>query len=165
MDETELIITIACGVAVLLGVLGVVVPILPGLLLSWAGVAAWAVFAADGAGRWAVLAVATLLAVGATAAKYLWPGKRLKDVGVPNRTVLFGAALGVVGFFVVPLVGLPLGFVLGVWLAEAARLGDRRRAWPSTVEALKAAGVAMLIEFAAALAIGLAWLLGVVGQL
>ena len=33
--------------------------------------------------------------------------------------------LGIVGFFVVPVVGLLLGFVLGVYLAELARLGGR----------------------------------------
>jgi NADH-quinone oxidoreductase subunit E len=34
--------------------------------------------------------------------------------------------LGIVGFFVVPVVGLLLGFVLGVYLAELARLGRNR---------------------------------------
>ncbi|GGK23792.1 hypothetical protein GCM10010124_15350 [Pilimelia terevasa] len=165
MDETELIITVVCGLAVLAGLVGVVVPVLPGLLLSWAGVGAWAVFAAEGWQRWAVFGAVTVLALGATAAKYLWPGKQLKDSGVPNRSLFVGAALGVVGFFVVPVVGLPLGFVLGIWLAEWTRLGDRARAWPSTAEALKAAGLSMLIEFAAAMAITFVWMLGVIGRL
>ena len=39
--------------------------------------------------------------------------------------------LGVVGFFVVPVVGLFLGFVLGVYLAELRRVGAAA-AWPST---------------------------------
>nr|WP_284290737.1 DUF456 family protein [Angustibacter aerolatus] len=62
--------------------------------------------------------------------KYVLPGRRLKDAGVPWWTTLAGVALGVVGFFVVPVVGLLLGFVLGVYLAEPgpARLPRRRLA-------------------------------------
>ena len=41
------------------------------------------------------------------------------------------------GFFVVPVVGLFLGFVLGVYLAELARVGSSG-AWPSAVHSLKA---------------------------
>ncbi|GAA2516720.1 DUF456 domain-containing protein [Pilimelia columellifera] len=158
--SADVVITIVCGLAILLGTIGVVVPVLPGLLLSWAGVLAWAVFVADGWLRWVVVAMVTALALGATTAKYLWPGRRLKSSGVPNSTLLLGVALGAVGFFVIPFVGLPLGFVLGVWLAEWARLGDRARAWPSTREALRATGIAMLIELCAAFLIAIVWLGG-----
>ncbi len=52
--------------------------------------------------------------------------------------------LGVVGFFVVPVLGLPLGFVLGVFLGELAAASEvpdpRPRAWRSTVVALKNVG-------------------------
>jgi uncharacterized protein len=51
---------------------------------------------------------------------------------VPWTTVGLGSLLAVVGFVVVPVVGLPLGFVLGVYLAELARLRDPGAAWPST---------------------------------
>ena len=57
-------------------------------------------------------------------------------------------ALGVVGFFVVPVVGLFVGFVLGVYLAERRRVGGAA-AWPSTKEALRAVGLSILIELAA----------------
>jgi len=91
--------------------------------------------------------------------KYLLPGKRLKSVGVPNSALLAGGVLGLVGFFVVPVVGLILGFVLGVWLVERIRLGPGR-AWPSTRQALAAAGLAMLIEFTAALGVAVVWVFG-----
>ena len=75
--------------------------------------------------------------------------------------VLVGAAT-VVGFFVVPVVGLFLGFVLGVWLAELVRLPERSQAWTSTRAALAAAGASILIElFAGLLATG-AWITGLV---
>jgi uncharacterized protein len=157
MDST---VTLLCGLAIAAGVVGVVVPVLPGLLLCWLGVLAWAVFADGGWVKWLVFAVVTGLAAAGTVVKYLWPGRNLKRSGVPNRTLLAGGVLGLVGFFVIPIVGLVLGFVLGVWLAERVRLGDNQRAWPSTVYALKAAGLSMLIELAAALAIAATWGVG-----
>ena len=52
------------------------------------------------------------------------------------------------GFFVVPVVGLVLGFVAGVYAAERRRVGVEA-AWPSTLAALRAVGLCILIELAA----------------
>ena len=75
---------------------------------------------------------------------------------MPARTLLAGGVLGIVGFFVIPVVGLLLGFVLGVYLAEYARLG-RDGAWPSTRAALAAVGWSILIELAAGLVATAVW--------
>lgn len=160
LTDTNTLVTFLSGAAIVVGVLGVIVPVLPGLLLCWVGVAVWAVFSDGGPARWAVLAVATLVAVTALVVKYAWPGRNLKRSGVPNSSLLLGGALGLVGFFVIPVVGVVVGFVLGVFLAERLRLGDWQPAWPSTKAALKAAGLAMLIELGAALTIAIAWLIG-----
>jgi uncharacterized protein YqgC (DUF456 family) len=152
-------VNVISGIAIVAGVLGVLVPVLPGLLLCWLGVLFWAILGDAGAARWAVFGLATVVAVAGTVVKYLWPGKRLKSTGVPASSLLAGGVLGVIGFFVVPVVGLVLGFVLGVWLAERARLGAGQ-AWPSTRQALAAVGLSMLVEFIAAVGIGVVWVLG-----
>jgi uncharacterized protein YqgC (DUF456 family) len=160
LTDTGVAVNVIAGVVIGLGVLGVVVPVLPGLLLSWLGVLLWALLGSASAGlRWGVLAVATAVAVIGAVIKYLLPGKRLKSSGVPNSALLAGGVLGLIGFFVVPVVGLILGFVLGVWLVERVRLGPSR-AWPSTKQALAAAGLAMLIEFTAALGVAVVWMFG-----
>ena len=152
--------TLLAAVLVAVGLVGILVPILPGSILVVAGILLWAV-AEGGATAWAVFAVATLLVVAGAVVKYVVPGRRLQVVGVPARTQWAGVALGVVGFFVVPVVGLFLGFVLGVYLAEVVRIG-RRDAWSSTVHALKAVGLSIVIELAAALAATLVWVAGLV---
>jgi uncharacterized protein YqgC (DUF456 family) len=161
VSDTGSTITILCAIAMVVGVLGVIIPMVPGLVLCWAAVAVWAIFGdVDSAGRWVVLAVATMVAALGIVVKYAWPGRNLKRSGVPNLSLLAGGALGLVGFFVIPVVGLVIGFVLGVFLAERLRLGDFGKAWPSTKHALKAAGLAMLIELATALAIAAIWVAG-----
>ena len=161
MDLTDsgTTVNLIAGVALLAGVLGVVVPVLPGLLLCWLAVLLWAILGDANAGRWVVLALATVVAIAGTVIKYLWPGKRLKSTGVPTSSVLIAGVVGIVGFFVVPVVGLVLGFVLGLWLAERVRVGPGQ-AWPSTRQALGAVGLSLLVEFAAALGIAVIWVFG-----
>ena len=154
--------TVIAAVAIGLGVLGVVIPVVPGLLLSWLGVLFWALVSdADAPVRWLVLALATVVAVVGALIKYLMPGRRMKSAGVPNQALIAGGVLGLIGFFVVPVVGLILGFVLGVYLVERFRLGAGQ-AWPSTRRAMAAVGMAMLIEFTAALGVAVVWVFGLV---
>lgn len=162
LTGVEQVVTVLAGLAMVLGVLGVIVPVLPGLLLCWAGVLAWALFGGAGSGRWLVLALATGLALAGTVVKYAWPGRNLRRAGIPNRTLLVGGLLGLVGFFVIPVVGLVVGFVLGVWLAERLRLGSSQLAWPATWQAVRAAGLAVLIELAAAIGIAGIWVAGLI---
>ncbi len=154
MDVTEFLVAVAIAV----GIVGIVVPVLPGSLLVLGAILFWAVEAGTATG-WTVFAVATSLLVAGAVVKYAVPGRRLQAVGVPNRTLWVGAALGVVGFFVIPVVGLFVGFVAGVYASEHQRLGAGR-AWPSTVHALKAVGLSMLIEIVAAVLAALVWLVG-----
>jgi uncharacterized protein YqgC (DUF456 family) len=149
------------GLAILVGLVGVVVPVLPGLVLVLAAIAVWALERQD-ALAWTVLALAAAFFCIGQVAKYLVPGRRLKDAGIPARTTLAGVLLGFVGFFVLPVVGLPVGFVLGIYLAEWVRLGSHELAWPSTAHALRAAGWSVLIELATGMLMGITWLLAVV---
>jgi uncharacterized protein YqgC (DUF456 family) len=161
LSSSSIVVDVIAGVVIALGIVGVVIPVLPGLLLSWAGVLLWALLSDAGHLRWVVLAVATVVAVVGATIKWLMPSKRLKSVGVPNTALFAGGVLGLIGFFVVPVVGVMIGFVLGVYLVERVRLGPGR-AWPSTREAIMAAGLAMLIEFTTSVAIAVVWIFGLV---
>ncbi len=149
------------GLTILVGIVGVVVPVLPGALLVVTAVLVWAGLE-GGTAAWVTLAIATGFVAASQVVKFVLPGKRLRDAGVPSSTLFFGAALGVVGFFVVPVVGLFLGFVLGVYVAERRRLRHQTDAWPSTKLALKAVGLSVLIELAGVLLAAAAWLVSVV---
>lgn len=160
MDSVAL--NLLVGAAILVGIVGVVIPAVPGVLLVWAAVLVWTL-ATDADGRWLVLGLVTTIAAASQVLKYLVPGRRLQAAGIPTRTLLLGVGVGIVGLFVVPVVGAPLGFVLGVYLAERARLGSHDRAWPSTKAALRGALLAVAIEFAAAALCGGIWLAGAIG--
>jgi uncharacterized protein YqgC (DUF456 family) len=148
--------TVLAGLVVAVGVIGILVPVLPGLILVLAGIAVWAVPRGDALGWW-VLGIAAAIVVVGSIAKYLLPGRRMKESGVPTRSVVAGALLGIVGFFVIPVVGLFLGFPLGVYLSELLRLHDSSKAWPSTRAALGAVGFSILLELATGLLAAGVW--------
>lgn len=149
------------GLVILIGLIGVIVPILPGVILIFAAIAVWA-FMTGGSTAWSVFAVATVALAISGIVKYTWPGRRMREAGVSNRALLVGAILGVAGFFVIPIVGLFIGFVLGVYLAELYRLKTNDLAWPATLHALKGVGLSMLVELFGALIAAGVWLTGAI---
>lgn len=156
MSSVEVLV----GLAIAVGLVGVVAPVIPGSLLVLGAILVWAWDLGSATG-WVVLAVgAAFLALGSIV-KYVVPGRRLKEQGIPASTLLLGGVLGVVGFFVIPVIGLVVGFVLGIYFAELRRVG-RAVAWPATVHALKAVGLSMLIELTASLCAAATWAVGVV---
>lgn len=158
MTVTDIVV----GIAILLGIAGIIVPVLPGTLLILGAILVWALELQTSTG-WVVFAVAAAFLVIGGIVKYALPRSRMKEAGVPGSTMVLGAVGALVGFFLIPYVGLFLGFIGGIYLAERKRLGAER-AWPSTRHALKAVGISILIELAAALLATATWTVGVIAS-
>lgn len=152
-------VTVICALVVLVGLVGIIVPVLPGLAIVTLAVVVWTLFAQTAVG-WAVLVITLALAAAGVTLQYVVPYRQMQVFGIPNRTMIIGIVAGVVGFFVIPLIGLPIGFVLGVFGAEYARLRTIDEAWPSAVRALKAAAITYGIELTTALLIAISFGIG-----
>ncbi|MGH3678654.1 MAG: DUF456 domain-containing protein [Mycobacterium sp.] len=152
------IVLVALAIAV--GLIGIVVPVLPGILLVYAAVVVWAVVEHN-AVSWVTLGIVTALLAATTLIKYMWPVQRMRRADVRTKTLLAGAVLGIVGFFIIPVLGLVIGFVLGIYLAELASRRDQRLAWTSTVHALKGVALSVGIELTGALLATVVWVAGV----
>ena len=158
MDDSAL--TLLVGLVMVAGVVGVVVPALPGTALVLAAGVAWAVWVVEaGAGRWVVVGVMAALFAGGLVLKYALPGRRMKGE-LPRRTLLLSAVGAVIGFVLLPPLGLLLGGVVGVYAGEAQRLGPGADARRSTVRVLQAVGLGILAELVAAVLMVATWLLG-----
>lgn len=154
------LVTQLVGLAIVVGLVGIVVPVLPGSLLIAAAVLVWAIDSEQGA-AWAVLAVVVVLLAVGWAATYLVAGKRVADAGVPRTSIVVAGLAGIVGFFVIPVVGLILFFPLGLFGMEYLRLRDVARARRSAVLAVKATALGMLVELGLACAAASTWLIAV----
>ncbi|MUL47523.1 DUF456 domain-containing protein [Mycobacterium sp. CBMA293] len=152
------LVLVALVIAIGLGF--IVVPVLPGGLIVFLAIAVWALVVHT-AVAWVVLGVAACLFLAGEVIKYLWPMRRMRQADVATRSLILGGILGVIGFFAIPVLGLALGFVLGVYLSEHAALRDAGRAWTSTKHAIKGVALAIGVELTAALLSTVAWVVGV----
>ncbi|WP_193045169.1 DUF456 domain-containing protein [Mycolicibacterium baixiangningiae] len=152
------ILLVALAIAV--GMVGIVVPLLPGTLLVFGAIAVWALVEHNAA-AWVTLGVVTALLGASLLIKYLWPMRRMRAADVRTMSLVVGGVLGVIGFFVIPVLGLVIGFVGGVYLAELGVRHDQRVAWASTVHAVKGVALSMGVELAGALLATVAWVFGV----
>jgi hypothetical protein len=154
------VLTVVVALIMLVGLIGIVIPLLPGLLLVWVAVLIWAAETQTKAG-WVVFGICTVLALSGVLLQYLLPGRRMAAAGVTTSSIVTGAVFGVVGFFVIPVVGVFLGFPLGIYLAERIKAGTHAAAWISTRHALKAIMLSVGIELLTGLAITTTWVIGV----
>ena len=101
------------GLVMLVGLAGVVVPVLPGTALVLAAGVAWALLVVEeGSARWVVVGVMAALFVAGLVLKYALPGRRLKGE-LPRRTLVTAGLGALVGFVLLPPLGLLLGGVAG----------------------------------------------------
>ena len=129
------IVLVALVIAV--GLVGIVVPLLPGALLVLAAIAVWAVVEHTIV-SWVALGIATALIGASTVIKYLWPARRMRQADVGRWSLLGGA-------------------LLGVYLAELLLRRDSRRALASTVHAIKGVALSVGVEMSGALLATIVW--------
>lgn len=149
MVSVETIIAALSVICVLIGLIGIVVPVLPGTMAIAAGLLIWAVYVGE-VTTWVIVGIGlAILAIGQVA-MYVIAGKRMQKDGVRNSSLFLGAVGSIIGMFAIPVVGVLVGFVGGVLLAEWGTHKSWQPAWKATIAALKAAGLSMLIELFAA---------------
>lgn len=153
---------VVVGLLMLIGLTGVVVPVIPGLLLILGAALWWAIGDGGTTTHWIAFAAVAAIGVIGTYLKYAVPARRTSQAGASNISMVFAVVLGVVGLFVIPIIGGPIGFVVGIYAAERRRLKSHAPAWTSTKAALKGFALSMLIEFTAAVLMIGSWVIGVV---
>jgi uncharacterized protein YqgC (DUF456 family) len=155
------LVTILCGLAILVGVAGIIIPVLPGSILIALGLLAWAVWGGAGTTGWVVFGIGVVLVLAGMAASAVLTGRKLKQHSIPGRSVVTGLVFGVVGMFLIPVVGLVIGFAAGLLLSELHRTRAWRTAVTSSWAALKATGLGMIVEFGLACLAASTWVIGV----
>ncbi|MGH2806063.1 MAG: DUF456 domain-containing protein [Actinomycetota bacterium] len=150
------------ALAMVVGVIGTVLPFLPGLPIVWAAALFYGIVAGFGAVGWVSFAIITALAVLGIVAGIVLPHRHVKEGGAPMSTVLASIVGAIVGFFLIPVIGLPLGAVVGVLLAERVRTADWGTAWVATKNLIVGFGLGALAQLGCGLAMIVTWIAWVV---
>ena len=119
MSDTTLVVLVALAMAV--GVAGTVVPLVPGLGLVWLAALAYGLVDGFGVVGSIVFVTISAMAVAGIVAGIAVPHHAARGGGAAQWSIALGAATAIVGFFVIPIVGMALGGVLGIFVGEALR--------------------------------------------
>jgi uncharacterized protein len=153
--------TLIVAVAMAVGLVGTLIPVLPGLLLIFAAAIFYGIVEGfDAIGAAAMVVIGALFVAGSVVSVLL--ARRSAARGGAPRSSLIAAAVGaVVGMFVLPVAGFIPGAIAGLLLAERARLRDWSAAWRVTLSAIKGFGLGMLVEAACGVAMITTWVVWV----
>lgn len=132
----------------IMGLIGVIVPLLPGTLLIWLGVL---IYVLDTGFTTVTLPTFILLTVIAlvTGTADLWlPLLGARTGGASWRALLFGTLGAILGtFFIpIPLLGTLAGYALGILLGEYQKRGDWEAAVKASLGGLAGWGIATGVQ-------------------
>lgn len=144
------------------GIVGTVIPLLPGLLLVWGAALGYGLYEGFDATGIAAFTVITLLGAAGMLAGWLVPQRAAGKAGASKLSMLVAAVGAVVGFFVIPVVGVMVGGLAGLYLAELQRTSDADIAWRSTRATVIGFGLATLAQFVLAIAMAVTWVVWVI---
>lgn len=147
------------GIAILVGLIGIVIQVLPGNILVGSAILVWAILT-GGPGAWVVFGIAAAAIVAAEVGQWILAGKHMRRAEVPWTTLALAGIAGIVGFFVIPVVGLFLFFAGAIFLVELARRKDRRAAWEATKAALQATLITIGVQLLGGLFAAGTWAVG-----
>ncbi|MGW8318599.1 MAG: DUF456 family protein [Candidatus Promineifilaceae bacterium] len=155
---------IAFGLTVafmIVGLVGILLPILPGTVLIWLSVLVYAIFDGFKAIDWAAFAVISLIAL-VTGTADIWLSLiGAQRSGAARRSLLLGAVGAIAGFFilgaVIPILGSllggVLGYALGVLLGQYHKYRDWNIALRASLGGLAGWGLATAVQLGGGLLI------------
>lgn len=145
------------ALAMVVGIIGTIVPFLPGLPIVWAAALVYGVVEGFGIVGWISFAIITALGVAGLIAGVLVPKRHVEGGGAPFSTIVVAVIGAVIGAIVIPVIGIVVGGVLGVLIAERARTRSWGLAWASTKRALVGFGLGALVQMGAGVAMMATW--------
>jgi len=122
--------------ALLIGLVGLIVPVFPGLTVMWLATLIYALIQ-NAAGKmtgwdWFAFIIITLLMIGGNIVDNIIIARKMRDQFIPWTSILLAFAAGIIAsLFFTPLIGL-VAAPLGLFLAELNRLKNRDEAIKST---------------------------------
>ncbi len=133
---------------IVVGIIGTLIPVIPGTLLIWLGTAVYVWHVGIAAfGAWPFALISLLALVTGTADLWL-PLLGAKTGGASWRAMLLGTLGAILGTFLlpIPIVGTVAGYIGGLILGEYQKYGDWEQARKAGLRGLASWGVATAVQ-------------------
>lgn len=147
----------------LVGLLGLIVPIFPGLVIMWLGTLVYALLQSAIGGMtfwdWVLFAIITILMIVGNVVDNIIIARKMRDKFIPWSSIIFAFAASIIAsLFLTPLVGL-VAAPVGLFGAEYRRLRDRSAAIESTKAYMIGWGWSFAARFGIGVLIAGSWML------
>lgn len=153
----EIIVSILVGLAMLVGLLGSIVPFLPDVVLIWASALVYGLMVGWGqSGGWMFGIISVLGLIGILSDAWV-SGVGARQGGATVLTTLGGLAIGLVGLFTTGPLGFLVGMLLGMYILEYARHQDHEKALRATFGMGIGYGASFIVKFLLGLGMIGAW--------
>ena len=144
MDPNTILI-IGVALVMSLGMLLTAV-FLPGNLLIWIAALAYGAINGMSTLGWIVSIILTIVMIVSFGLSLWLQQTGARRTGASWKGIGAGCLLGVIGGIVIPIIGAPIGIVLGVYLYELNKRRDSKEAWFVTKGALVGLGAGYIQE-------------------
>ena len=140
---------------IFVGIIGIIVPILPGMLLVWFTVVVYAWRTQFEVIGWPSLIIITIIALVAGLSQIWLPLVGAQKQGAAKRALFIGLIGAILGTFLIPLplLGTVIGYALGVFIGEYIKVRDWNLALKASLGGVAGWGISTVIELGAAVLI------------
>jgi uncharacterized protein YqgC (DUF456 family) len=159
--DAEIVVTIVAGLLLAVAAIGTVYPGVPGSVLAIITLMAWA-WIMGSAAAWIAAVIGSFMVAAGWAASAVLTSRKLRQQQIPKRSIAVAMVSAVVGMFLIPVVGVFVGFGAGLFVSEYARRRDFSSSLKSSAETLKATGIGVVLEFGMVCLAGSVWMIGAI---
>jgi uncharacterized protein YqgC (DUF456 family) len=143
----------------LVGLVGMVIPIYPGVVIIWAAALIHGLVTKFSTLEVWVFVLLSLLAVAGSLVDNLIMGGKARKAGAAWTSIGLALSAGLVGTFLFPPLGGLLAAPLILFLAEYVRIPDHQRSWHVTRNLLTGWGLSFFARFGIGLVMIVVWAL------
>ena len=147
MNLSETILNIVILLTMLVGLLGLVIPIFPGLVIIWIGALAYGLITGFEFPAWLIFSIQTVIMIVGSLLDNFVMGKQAHKQGASWLSIVLAILFGIVGTFIVPIIGGFIGAILAMFVAEWIRRKNWRDAINVTTGLAVGCGWAVVLRF------------------
>ncbi len=161
MSDTA-VLTLLVAAVMAIGLIGTLLPLVPGLALVWCAALVYGLFEGFGTIGIVAMVVITALLVGSIVLGFVLPQRMASASGASMWAQVAALVGAIVGFFVIPVVGAIIGALLGILAAEWYRTSNFSAAVTSTKAMVVGMGWSALANFGIGIVMITTWVVWVV---
>jgi uncharacterized protein len=146
---TDILVRAIALTVMLVGLFGLLIPVLPGLVIIWVAALGYGIYAGFGTLGWVMFGIMTVLMLVGSFVDNILMGTKAYKQGAAWWAILIALVAAIVGTFLIPIpvIGGVFSALLALFLVEWARRKNAKEAWKATLGMLEGCGWAVVIRF------------------